>query len=80
LLQVDHTALLRLVRKSPVLLKANSDKLQSHVALLAQLGGLSPQQIYKVYVSWPVLASTGIPLIKARWGVTSPACKVTNGQ
>jgi hypothetical protein len=54
------------VRKLPVLLKANSDKLQSHVALLGELGGLTPQQVYKAYVGWPVLATTGITLIKAR--------------
>jgi hypothetical protein len=49
-----------------VLLKANPEKLQAHVALWEQLGGLTPQQVYKVYVTYPVLATTGLALIKAR--------------
>jgi hypothetical protein len=65
-LQVEHAALLRLVKKSPAMLKLNSGKLQQHIALLAELGGLSPQQVYKVYVAWPVLTTTSIALLKAR--------------
>lgn len=64
--QVDHAALLRLIKKSPTVLKLNAAKVQQHAEFLAELGGLSPQQVYKAYVNWPVLMTISVPLLKAR--------------
>ena len=64
--QVEHAALLRLVKKSPTVLKLNIAKVQQHVDFLQELGGLSPQQVYKAYVNWPVLMTISVPLLKAR--------------
>jgi hypothetical protein len=58
--------MLRLVMKTPAVLRVKSERLQERVQQLAELGDLTPLQVYKAYLGWPVLATTNTSLIKAR--------------
>jgi len=64
--QVDEQHILRLVKKAPVLLRRESSRVAACMQYLQEVSGLSSQQVFKLFLSWPLMATSSKELLATR--------------